>query len=211
MSARRASAAPTPSAGGNDRALQARGQRTRQRLLDAAAEVFDRIGYHAARVDDIVAAAESSHGTFYLYFTSKEDLFEQLVGEVATELRGLIGELAPVTNSARGRAALRAWLAQVREAYARHGRVIRAWTEADLSGDPVGRRSDAILTRLALALTRRMRVPKRSGLDPTIATLALMMMVERVNYYAASGQLPVDDGDELLDMLTDVIMATAFG
>jgi hypothetical protein len=119
--------------------------------------------------------------------------------------------LAPVTDSDRGRAALRAWLARVSDAYARHGRVIRAWTEAELSGDPVGRRGDDVLTRLALALTRRLRVPKRSGLHPVVATLALMMMVERVNYYAASGQLPVDDGDELLDMLTDVIMATAFG
>jgi AcrR family transcriptional regulator len=210
MSARSDSAVPS-AAGGDGRALQARGQRTRQRLLDAAADVFDRVGYHAARVDDVVAAADSSHGTFYLYFTSKEDLFEQLVGEAATELHGLIGDLAPVTNSARGRAALRAWLARVSEAYARYGRVIRAWTEAELSADPIGRRGEDLLTGLALALTRRMRVPKRSGLDPTIATLALMMMVERVNYYAASGQVEVRDEDELLDTLSDVIMAAAFG
>ena len=210
MPARSDSAVPGP-AGGDGRALQARGQRTRQRLLDAAAEVFDRIGYHAARVDDIVAAAESSHGTFYLYFTSKEDLFEQLVGAVGVGLRALIGDLAPVTNSARGRAALRAWLARVSEAYARHGRVIRAWTEADLSGEPVGHRGEDVLARMALALTRRLRVPRRSGLDPTIATLALMMMIERLNYYATSGRLDVHEGDELLDTLTDVIMAAAFG
>jgi AcrR family transcriptional regulator len=210
MSARSDSAVPA-AAGGDGRALQARGQRTRQRLLDAAADVFDRIGYHAARVDDVVAAADSSHGTFYLYFTSKEDLFEQLVGAAATELHGLIGDLAPVTNSARGRTALRAWLARVSEAYARYGRVIRAWTEAELSAEPIGRQAEDLLTGLALALTRRMRVPKRSGLDPTIATLALMMMVERLNYYAASGQVEVRDEDELLDTLTDVIMAAAFG
>jgi AcrR family transcriptional regulator len=198
-------------AGGDGRALQARGQRTRQRLLDAAAEVFDHIGYHAARVDDIVAAAESSHGTFYLYFTSKEDLFEQLMSETATELYALIGDLAPVTNSPQGRAALRAWLARVSEAYARYGRVIRAWTEAELSGDPIGHRAEELLTGLVLALTRRLRLPKRSGLDRTIATLALMMMVERLNYFAASGRLDVQEGDELLDTLTDVIMAAAFG
>jgi AcrR family transcriptional regulator len=210
MSARSDSAVPG-AAGGDGRALQARGQRTRQRLLDAAADVFDRIGYHAARVDDVVATADSSHGTFYLYFTSKEDLFEQLVSEVATELHGLIGDLAPVTNSARGRAALRAWLARVGEAYARHGRVIRAWTEAELSGDPVGRHVEDLLAGLALALTRRLRLPKRSGLNPTVATLALMMMVERLNYYAASGQVQLRNEDELLDTLTDVIMAAAFG
>jgi AcrR family transcriptional regulator len=211
MPARRDPAVPGAGPGGNGRTLQARGQRTRRRLLDAAADVFDRIGYHAARVDDVVAAAHSSHGTFYLYFTSKEDLFDQLVGEVAAELRSVIDELAPVTNSPRGRAALRAWLARVSDVYARHGRVIRAWTEAELSGDPVGRHGEDVLTGLALALTRRMRVPKRSGLDPTVATLALMMMVERLNYYAASGQLDLDDEDELNDTLTEVIMDAAFG
>jgi hypothetical protein len=56
-----------------------------------------------------------------------------------------------------------------------------------------------------------LRVPKRSGLDPTIATLALMMMIERLNYYAASGQLGVHEGDELLDTLADIVMAAAFG
>ena len=50
-----------------------------RRLLDAAIVVFDERGYHAARVDDIVRVAETSHGTFYLYFSSKENLFQALV------------------------------------------------------------------------------------------------------------------------------------
>lgn len=199
-----------PVAAGNGRLLRAQGRRTRKRLLDAATDVFARSGYHAARVDDVVSAARSSHGTFYLYFSSKEDLFEQLVGEVATELHGLVDELSPVTNSDRGRAALRAWLTRVSQVYERHGAVIRVWTESELSGGAVGRRRDDVLTGLALALTRRMRVPKRSALQPTIATLALMMMVERFNYYVASGQVDASR-DEMLDTLTDVITATVFG
>jgi hypothetical protein len=39
-----------------------------------------------------------------------------------------------------------------------------------------------VLTGLTAALTRRVRVPRQSGLDPTIATLAVMMMVERFQY-----------------------------
>ncbi len=45
-----------------------------RRLLDAGMRVFAERGYHAARVDDIVRAARTSHGTFYLYFANKEDL-----------------------------------------------------------------------------------------------------------------------------------------
>lgn len=76
-------------------------------------------------MDDVVAAADSSHCTFYLYFASKEDLFDQLVGEVAAELHAPIDELPAITNTDRGRAGLRAWLAHVSEVYERHGAVIR--------------------------------------------------------------------------------------
>src|SRR6516164_10918740 len=60
------------------RELRAQGRRTLRRLLDAGLRVFARRGYHAARVDDIVRAARTSHGTFYLYFANKEDLLRAL-------------------------------------------------------------------------------------------------------------------------------------
>ncbi len=45
-----------------------------KRLLDAGMHVFAERGYHAARVDDIVRAARTSHGTVSLYFANKEAL-----------------------------------------------------------------------------------------------------------------------------------------
>ncbi len=51
----------------------------RQQILDRAREVFARKGYHAAKVDDIVAAAGVARGTFYLYFQDKRAIFEELV------------------------------------------------------------------------------------------------------------------------------------
>ena len=51
----------------------------RQQILDRAREVFSRKGYHAAKVDDIVAAAGVARGTFYLYFQDKRAIFEELV------------------------------------------------------------------------------------------------------------------------------------
>src|SRR5262249_12804599 len=49
------------------RELRARGRRTMRKLLDAGVEIFAQRGFHAARVDDIVKLAKTSHGTFYLY------------------------------------------------------------------------------------------------------------------------------------------------
>jgi AcrR family transcriptional regulator len=59
----------------------AEGADSRTRLLDAAASVFAAKGYRPATVDEIVAAAGLSKGTFYWNFKSKEDLFQTLLEE----------------------------------------------------------------------------------------------------------------------------------
>jgi AcrR family transcriptional regulator len=196
--------------GTHGRPLRARGHRTRARLLDAGATVFARKGFHAARVDDIVRGAESSHGTFYLYFTSKEDLFDQLVGDAAREIAALVQAMPMVANNERGRAALREWLDQFADLYERSGAVIRTWTEAELSSDGVGRKGEDALAGLTAALMTRMRIPKRSGLDPALATLALITMCERFNYYATTNQVKVTRA-ELLSTLVDITDAAIFG
>jgi AcrR family transcriptional regulator len=55
----------------------------RQQLLVAALDEFYERGFTAARMDDIAARADVSKGTLYLYFRSKEDLFQSLVDEIA--------------------------------------------------------------------------------------------------------------------------------
>ena len=58
----------------------------RRDLLAAARNVFARRGYHDAKVDDIVAEANVSKGTFYLYFPDKRSIFEALADDVAQQL-----------------------------------------------------------------------------------------------------------------------------
>ncbi|HUO37287.1 MAG TPA: TetR family transcriptional regulator [Mycobacterium sp.] len=48
--------------------------RTRQALIDAAVELFERHGYDKTTIADITTAADISPRTFFLYFASKEDL-----------------------------------------------------------------------------------------------------------------------------------------
>jgi AcrR family transcriptional regulator len=50
----------------------------RQQILDRARDVFAKKGYHAAKIDDVVAAASVARGTFYLYFHDKRSIFEEL-------------------------------------------------------------------------------------------------------------------------------------
>ncbi|MGQ0568064.1 MAG: TetR/AcrR family transcriptional regulator [Armatimonadota bacterium] len=52
---------------------------TRDRLLQAAMDVFAERGYHGATVDDIVGASETSKGAFYHYFPNKQTIFVTLL------------------------------------------------------------------------------------------------------------------------------------
>jgi AcrR family transcriptional regulator len=58
----------------------------RQQILHVAREVFARRGYHAAKIDDIVAAAGIARGTFYLYFEDKRAIFEEIVDRTIARL-----------------------------------------------------------------------------------------------------------------------------
>lgn len=51
----------------------------RQQILLHARDVFARRGYHAAKIDEIVATAGIARGTFYLYFEDKRGIFEEIV------------------------------------------------------------------------------------------------------------------------------------
>lgn len=73
--------------GAGGRALSSRGARTRQKLLEAAERVFGELGYHDASVVKITEAAGVGGGTFYLYFASKKDVFDELVRDLNRRVR----------------------------------------------------------------------------------------------------------------------------
>jgi AcrR family transcriptional regulator len=54
---------------------QPRKRATRQRMIDAARQIFERDGYGKAVVVDIAVAAGVSRATFYLHFQKKSDVF----------------------------------------------------------------------------------------------------------------------------------------
>jgi AcrR family transcriptional regulator len=58
----------------------------RQQILNVARDVFAKRGYHAAKIEDIVAAAGVARGTFYLYFQDKRAIFEEIVDRTIARL-----------------------------------------------------------------------------------------------------------------------------
>jgi AcrR family transcriptional regulator len=181
-----------------------------RRLLDAGAEVFAARGYHAARVDHIVRQARTSHGTFYLYFASKEDLFRALALDVVEEMRALTDELGIIEPTAQGLRDLRDWVARFVALGERHAPIIRAWTEAEVGGTEVGRLGTELLGDVATTLAARVRHATGNGVDPTVASMAVVAMVERVTYYQLSGQIETST-EQVVELLADVTYAGLFG
>jgi AcrR family transcriptional regulator len=55
-----------------------RRQRTRDAVLDAAADVFAKRGFHAASLDEIAETAGYTRGAIYKHFSDKEDLLHEV-------------------------------------------------------------------------------------------------------------------------------------
>jgi len=64
-------------------------EKTRQRLLDAAIDLFSRRGFHAVSVDEIVAAARVNKRMVYHYFDSKEGIYKMALQQVYTRLESV--------------------------------------------------------------------------------------------------------------------------
>lgn len=62
-------------------ARQARAVATRQQIVLRAAEIFDRVGYYGARVEEIVESARITKGALYFHFGSKDGLARHIIHE----------------------------------------------------------------------------------------------------------------------------------
>src|SRR3954452_10444568 len=69
-----------------------RREATRQRLLDAAAEVFAEVGLDAASVEAVCERAGFTRGAFYSNFDSKDELFLELARRVTQERLAAVQE-----------------------------------------------------------------------------------------------------------------------
>ncbi len=168
-------------------------QRTVRGLLDAGARVFSDHGYLASNIDQVVAEAGMSRGTFYKYFTDRIDLLVVLSDECADRLEPVIDDLATIS----GGPALREWLGRFLELRAEYAGVLRAWTE----GLPVEPEVAADALRLVRHATWALRTllgdsGERSPvpIEQRAMVRVLLALLERSPDIAAGTQYrPTDD------------------
>jgi len=161
------------------RVLSPKGVETRQRLLDAAERVFGDLGYADASIVKITEAAGVAQGTFYLYFSSKKEVFDELVRDLNRRIRHAMTE-----SAAKGGTRLEQEILGFRgyfEFTARHPglyRIIRQ--SAFVSPDVFKWHYDRVSERYVAALREAVDRHELGPIDPEVAAWALMSVGETI-------------------------------
>jgi AcrR family transcriptional regulator len=198
---------------GNPR-VGARGQRTQQRIVDAALRVFGEDGYHPCGVARITELAGCSRVSFYQYFSGKEDVFRHLTGQVARQLSASTEALGTLTPDVGGWTALRAWVARYTGVFERYRPVFQAFQAAADSDEAVASGSARVADRDVAAIRSKLAttaLPPRQ-LDPVIALL--LECVPRALEDGAILRAAAPDAypqPRVEDALADVVHRTLFG
>ena len=74
---------------------QERAERTRQRIIEAAAEVFDQNGFSGTSVSEILARAGVTKGALYFHFPSKEAIAATIEGSEVVALAAVVSASGP--------------------------------------------------------------------------------------------------------------------
>jgi AcrR family transcriptional regulator len=162
-----------------------KGERTRARLVDAAKAVFEDLGFLESRIADIADRAGMSHGSFYHYFDSKEQVFREVAEGQEDLLTAPDGDLdavepAPSTEFERILHANRRYLRR----YQANGKIMGVIEEVSRYDAQVNeariRRQRHFSDRAEVSI-RRLQADGRADptVDPAIAAVALGSMIGR--------------------------------
>lgn len=103
----------------------------RQEIVEAAARVFDRLGYTGASLSAVATELGVDRATLYYYFSSKEQLFDEILRKVLEENEKMARQIAE--SSLKPRIKLRELIIALMESYASHYPLLFIYVREDLS------------------------------------------------------------------------------
>lgn len=179
-----ANARTTPPKAGAPRSRK--GAATRARLVDAARVVFERDGFLAARVSDIAKEAGLSHGSYYHYFDSKEQLFREVAARQEERLTAPPDDTEPAAGGSAATPAARIRAANLRyfERYREAARLMGVVEQVSRYDEQVNAARMATQRHFAERSEQAIRRWQVDGLvdpdlDPVVAADALGAMTAR--------------------------------
>jgi AcrR family transcriptional regulator len=192
--------------------LGEKGARTRRRLLEAAEQVFADLGYHDASIVKITEAAGVSQGTFYLYFSGKQEIFDVLVEDLNTRIRHAMSEASGkgTTRLEAERLGFEAFFRFTAE----HPALYRVIRQAEFVSPRMLRlHYDRLAEGYVAGLRRASEQGEISIGDPEITAWALMAVGEMIGLrwilWGESKQVPPDVFDETMSFVARALGVAA--
>jgi len=194
------------------RGPQARGRATRAKLLEAAEELFTRLGYDGTSMGDVARRAGASVGTLYHHFADKRALLLELIDcfgdRLAAQRRTDLDFAAFLGEDPR--AAFSTWL---RKAHARlRARPSLYLVVLGMAGrdDEVRRRYQRVEEVAVERLTALIEFGQRhglmrAGLDPQAAAFLIHHSLDMAVVQLLLRQHSAPDPERVLTELTDLI------
>ncbi len=162
-----------------------KGVETRARLVAAAKEVFEQDGFLDARISDIAERAGLSHGSFYHYFDSKEEVFREVAAEVEERLSEPFNSvILDPSSTASPYERIREAIRQHLESYRDEARIMRVIEQVSRFDEHVNAMRNERHRYYGAQVANSIRSLQRRGfvdpeLDPVIAATGLGAMTYR--------------------------------
>jgi AcrR family transcriptional regulator len=181
--------------------LSKRAVNTVRTLVDAGATQFHRKGYHRTSVDDIVEEAGFARGTFYKYFSEKQDLLVAISIEATTKVLDHADSLRKIDLTDPDTSRLRDWLDGFAGFMARYAGSIGAWTEKTTDNDVVTRLGVYSQAAMDAAMIADLTTKDRDyPFDPVVAALIFRALISRVPAASREMAPPVPE-EEISDLM----------
>ena len=178
-------------------------QKTRQRILDTAIELFQDHGFNQTSVDEIASRADVSRATCFNYFPNKESILREIAVQELEQLQQLAGDERPDPPVARIRQVMRRLVADTLP-YLRITRYIILGAMLYPSDENAFNiRLGNILGTLVQEAQRRGEI--RSDLSPTevahaITGIYLAVVFERITHHDA-----ITDASSSVERIVDMV------
>lgn len=174
---------------GNSPHVGQRGATTRRKILDAALAVFDEHGYYDTRIELITSAAGCSRPSFYQYFSSKEEVYWTLAGELAKKMSGLSDSLAEVDSGQPGVAQLQAWLDEMIDLYQVYAAIFESFLAATSEASASSHGPQIVAKRLGHAINTAIKLPGGTVPD-AVGSITVTLIVRSIHFWRLGlGQL----------------------
>lgn len=151
----------------------------KQQILEAATKSFSLFGYKATTMDQVAKLANVGKGTIYNFFKNKEELFDEIIHTLITEMKNAADEALDPSlpfhkNVHRG-------LYKILEFRMKHQLTIKLFQEAKEMGTPavtevIGKVEDAIIKYVKDKVTLAIERGEIRECDPELTSFVMLKL-----------------------------------